>query len=327
MNTKEKLDLIYKNPHVWSVGDGLRTTKNEITDKKCTVVGVRKKLPENFISPQFMLPPEVDVFTSGEIKALWPDPDNGKQDVYTDRYRPAPGGVSVGHRNISAGTLGCWVNLDGRKVMLSNNHVLANSNNASLGDAILQPGPHDGGRYPQDHIAHLFDFVPIHFLGEDSNCPFSKAVAFSFNKLSELFGRKTRLSAIVPHADSNLVDAAIADVLREADIKDEILEIGKIHGIVEDPFVSMPIQKCGRTTGKTTGEIIQTQVVVQVSYGGAKIAIFQDQLMAGAMSAGGDSGSLVVSGDKAVGLLFAGSDKTTILNPIKYVLDYFNINF
>ena len=44
--------------------------------------------------------------------------------------------------------------------------------------------------------------------------------------------------------------------------------------------------------------------------------------MAGAMSAGGDSGSAVLDMNKrVVGLLFAGSDSTTIMNPIQLVLD------
>jgi len=319
MDTKEKLKMIYENPHVWAIGDGYRTKNGTITDEKCTVANVEKK---GTVSARFMLSPEIDVVESGIIRAL------GAQDVYTDRVRPAPGGVSVGHESISAGTLGCWVNYKDRKVMLSNNHVLSNSNDAKIGDAILQPGPYDGGSNPQDQLGYLTDFVKIHFLGEDSDCPFSKAVAFSFNKLSKLLKRKTRIQAIVPHADSNLVDCAIADPLNANDIKDEILEIGKIHGVIEDPFVSMPVQKTGRTTGHTTGEIIQTDVVVQVQYGSfGQIAVFQDQLMAGQMSAGGDSGSLVVSGDKAVALLFAGSDSTTIMSPIKYVMDALNINF
>jgi hypothetical protein len=44
--------------------------------------------------------------------------------------------------------------------------------------------------------------------------------------------------------------------------------------------------------------------------------------MAGAMSQGGDSGSAVLDMNKrVVGLLYAGSDTTTILNPIQNVLD------
>jgi hypothetical protein len=123
------------------------------------------------------------------------------------------------------------------------------------------------------------------------------------------------------------VDAAIAEPLGADLIEDWIVEIGRITGVIDNPPVGMPVEKCGRTTGFTTGEILQTDVVVQVSYGGAKIAVFQDQLMAGDMSAGGDSGSLVVSDNMAVGLLFAGSDTTTIFTPIRHVQDIMGISF
>jgi hypothetical protein len=56
-----------------------------------------------------------------------------------------------------------------------------------------------------------------------------------------------------------------------------------------------------------------------------KMAIFTDQLMAGAMSAGGDSGSLVVSGNLVVGLLFAGSEKTTVINRVQNVMSALNV--
>jgi len=48
--------------------------------------------------------------------------------------------------------------------------------------------------------------------------------------------------------------------------------------------------------------------------------------MAGAMSAGGDSGSAVLDAeDFVVGLLFAGSDAVTIINPVQFVLDELGI--
>jgi hypothetical protein len=45
------------------------------------------------------------------------------------------------------------------------------------------------------------------------------------------------------------------------------------------------------------------------------------------MSQPGDSGSLVVDGgsQRAVGLLFAGSDTTTIYSPIGFVQDLLNV--
>jgi hypothetical protein len=81
------------------------------------------------------------------------------------------------------------------------------------------------------------------------------------------------------------------------------------------------LQKMGRTTGYTTDQVTQLDVTVSVDYGG-KIATFRNQLMAGAMSQGGDSGSAVLDMNKrVVGLLFAGSNTTTIMNPIQLVLD------
>ena len=83
------------------------------------------------------------------------------------RHRPAPRGVSLGHANITAGTLGCLCRGnrppgDGYTLALSNNHVLADSNRGKLGDPVLQPGPRDPGQYPGDLIGSLERFVPIH---------------------------------------------------------------------------------------------------------------------------------------------------------------------
>jgi len=83
------------------------------------------------------------------------------------RLRPARPGGSIGHHRITAGTFGAVVYYGQRRepVLLSNNHVLANSTNgrdgrARRGDPILQPGPYDGGQ-PQDAIAHLLKYIPV----------------------------------------------------------------------------------------------------------------------------------------------------------------------
>lgn len=95
------------------------------------------------------------------------------------RLRPAPGGISVAHFRVTAGTIGCLsigrtAPRNVRLMVLSNNHVLANSNNAVFGDCICQPGPADGGRCPADQIAILERFVPINFAGgvnfKDTSC-------------------------------------------------------------------------------------------------------------------------------------------------------------
>ena len=79
------------------------------------------------------------------------------------RRRPLVIGCSIGHFAITAGTLGCFVTDRKTKaaLILSNNHVLANENNAKKGDAIIQPGDFDGGKRPKDVVAKLRNFVAL----------------------------------------------------------------------------------------------------------------------------------------------------------------------
>jgi hypothetical protein len=131
------------------------------------------------------------------------------------------------------------------------------------------------------------------------------------------------------------VDAAIAEVQSGAVASDgSILDIGTISSTSGTPGMNQDVMKSGRTTGFTTGKIssINTDVNVQYQSGcgsGKKFVIaYNDQIVIGGsgFSAGGDSGSLIVSNDSSsckqpVGLLFAGSSTTTIANPIADVIN------
>ena len=80
------------------------------------------------------------------------------------------------------------------------------------------------------------------------------------------------------------------------------------------------IKKTGRTTNITVGRITAMNATIDVGYGGGRVSRFKNQFVSTALSAGGDSGSLVTSLDNiAVGLLFAGSESATIMNPIESV--------
>ena len=80
------------------------------------------------------------------------------------------------------------------------------------------------------------------------------------------------------------------------------------------------MQKTGRTTNYTTGRVTAINATVNVNYGGGRVARFIRQIVATNMSAGGDSGSLITDvQENAVGLLFAGSSRATIMNRIDYV--------
>jgi len=74
----------------------------------------------------------------------------------------------------------------------------------------------------------------------------------------------------------------------------------------------------GRTTQISVGRVIATNATVAVNYGALfGAAVFRHQILTTAMSAGGDSGSLLMKADlSAVGLLFAGSPFITIHNHI-----------
>ena len=123
----------------------------------------------------------------------------------------------------------------------------------------------------------------------------------------------------------DLVDAAIAGPVTPSMVSSNILGIGEIAGVREGDL-GMAVQKSGRNTGYTTGTIQQMDVTVNVQYGEGRVAQFTDQLIAGDMSRGGDSGSAVLDMDKnIVGLLFAGSDTVTIMNRIQNVFSALNI--
>lgn len=318
-------EAIMAKPNVIGVGTGYKESNGVQTDELCLITMVRKKMPLEGLSPQAVVPKSVegvltDVVEVGDVKAL---------QAPTDRWRPAPGGVSIGHYKITAGTLGAVVRDrdSGTRLILSNNHVLANSNEAAQGDLILQPGTADGGTTSADVIAHLERFVQIDFSQEPGTCSLASSFAEIGNIIASLLGSKHRVQTIRANPQAvNQVDCAVARPINDSDVLDEILNIGTISGTLE-ATLGMAVRKSGRTTGLSTGTISVIDATISVSYGVGRTATFENQLVAGPMSQGGDSGSLVVAGDalKAVGLLFAGSDQSTIFNPIQAVLDALNI--
>jgi hypothetical protein len=106
-----------------------------------------------------------DVVQVGYVRAL----QNPRE-----RFRPVvPSGVSMAHYKVTAGTLAIPVRdrASGDRLLLSNNHVFANSNNAMKGDQILQPSPLDGGKVPGDVVATLERFLELNYLGDASREP------------------------------------------------------------------------------------------------------------------------------------------------------------
>jgi hypothetical protein len=238
---------------------------------------------------------QIDIRVIGRVRALSsPAPDDLQR-----RVRPLRPGLSVAHLDVTAGTLGGFVRLSGEAGILSNNHVLAASGAARIGDPVVQPGPADGGT-PADRVATLSAFEGL-----------------------------TAVRA-------NLVDAAVATLDPGVEAEPGDLPGGPLAGpIPGGPDIEPDelVEKVGRTTGHTHGRITAVEVDgVAVEYD-AGIYRFDDQIeiagRAGAFSQGGDSGSVIWrSRDRApLCLLFAGSSTggdggagVTYANPLSTVL-------
>ena len=311
-------DLIRKK-NVVLIVDGKKEIAGTSTGRNAIRIGVTKKVPLSHLKRKDQIPrkvdgQETDVFETGEIRAL-----------RTTKHRPAPGGVSIGHPLITAGTLGMVIrDKHEYPYILSNNHVLANCNDAQVGDQSWQPGKHDGGG-PGDTVGHLFKFAPIHFEDDGSACPIAAIIVFILDLLFKFFGRRTRF---VPKAyQTNTVDCAISKPIELDDISDEILGIGNPQGFAE-VAEGDKVKKSGRTTEVTTGVVQNVNGIVRVDYGGGRMAVFTNQLLitGEGMSAPGDSGSIILNEDnKVVGLLYAGSDTLTIANKISDVISALGI--
>lgn len=317
------------------VSYGFKEVGGKLTSEPSIIVTVPQKLPMSQVMAT-AVPKFIDGIPSDVQEGRMPWALQLPVLDIVERFRPAPGGCSVGVVGITAGTLGCWVNYNGRKVMLSNNHVLADSNDAEIGDAIVQPGPYDGGSYPQDHIANLTKFERLRFIGEQSGCTFSKSITRNLNRAydvgSKITGERPRTrfpAPVVAQQEYNLIDAAIATPLNASDVDETILKIGKPQGVVSGEL-GMNVQKTGRTTEYTTGQITQVDAITQVSYGGTKIALFEDQIVitgTESFSAGGDSGSAVLDMlSNICALLFAGSDTVTICCRIENVFELLGVS-
>lgn len=207
-----------------------------------------------------------------------------------------------------SGTLGALVQRNGTLYILSNNHVLARSDSASIGDAITQPG--------------LID----------ANC--SSTGTTTVGNLSQFVNLQT--------AGAN-VDAAVAQIVTgTVDTTGSILSLGATAtGSVADAgpphagpgitaTVGENVAKSGRTTGLTCSSVSSISLATSIDYqqgcstGSTFTVNFTNQISVagGSFSASGDSGSLIVDETTAdpVALLFGGSDTDTVGNPVAEVL-------
>ncbi len=222
---------------------------------------------------------------------------------------------------LSVGTLGFFVSDEaGRVYLVSNNHVIANENDARKGNAIVQPGTldlTDTELELMDSIDRLRDRLRIAKLSAWVDIVFPTSSSVEFND----------------------VDCAIAEVEQDRRSVSEIARVGlggvsrglgpryRIDSESGRVLGSPRVYKAGRTTGWTEGEVVALDVMVDVEYG-AGVARFRNQIAiratqdnGGPFSAAGDSGSGIYNAEhKLVALLFAGSTTRTLANPASSVI-------
>ncbi len=274
-------------------GPSHKISEGKETDQLAVIVYVAEKYSKDRIDTEALIPESIDgvptdVVVTGEIIPQ----------RFTGRYRPAQPGVSVGHPSVTAGTLGCLVRRGTSLYMLSNNHVLANADNARAGDPIVQPGVADGGRVPRDNIAKLSEWKRLNFQG---GCNYIDAAIAQTSP--SLVGCPTKCSY-------RISSSPIA------------------------PRLNLLVKKCGRTTQLTKGRIVDINASIRIRYG-SRVALFCNQIASRSLDGspftqGGDSGSLVVAqdGNRPVGLHFAGSTSAPWIsfhNPIQRVLRDLNV--
>jgi len=220
--------------------------------------------------------------------------------------RPIKMGVSISNTPslpyIYAGTAGmrvrAWTNPN-IKFILSNNHVLG-----AIGPTLC-PNTADGWP-PPTNWAMQPGTLDIGFdPGKDPT--YFAGIDFRYVPLDFTVGA------------SNVVDAALA-YTTPSYASTEILGLGQPNPVVGQPTVGMAVTKSGRTSGVTTGSVTAVNSTVNVNYGtGCGVARFIKQAITTAsLGTSGDSGSVVLEQgtNTPVGLYFAGSALTGVMNPI-----------
>jgi hypothetical protein len=213
-----------------------------------------------------------------------------------------------------SGTLGSLVTRNGTQFILSNNHVLANSDFGTAGQNVSQPG--------------LIE----------NNCVAGTTVA----TLSEFFnlqtGQGTAIDAAIAQVSAGKVDPAGNILLLGATQTNGVPDPGAPHaGAGITATLNEAVAKSGRTTGLTCSTVTAIGMSASVDYfqhcgdtTKAFTANFTDlvDVTGSTFSASGDSGSLIVDENTAdpVALLFGGNNTDTVGNAISDVLAFFTQN-
>ncbi len=293
LNEERLLDL----PTVIGVASGPRIRRGKQTRELAVQVFVERKLPLESVGAGERIPEAVAA--SAESTETVPtdviEITRPVEHQDTTRYRPVPGGCSIGpESSVSAGTLGGWAcdNTDDTVVLLTNNHVISALDNMPAARRVVQPGRLDGGVLPGDVIGTLKRHIALATVANPPGTPLPAVTA---------------------------VDAAIGTI--DVDRTDDVLQIAPGIYELQAPAVNMDVQKRGRTTRLTNnGRVFSVNGTFTINYrNNTRLGRIANTFLirstdGNVFSRAGDSGSLIfnqrageVSGTMpVVGLLYAG---------------------
>ena len=290
--------------NVNGIGLGFKQVNGINTKEPCIHVLLENKVDSNLLLKNNIIPKSYMGIKTDVIKAKMPKIRNGPQDDFIkDKLRPLESGCGITSNKpmngfYGDGTLGCiltkYIAGERQFFLLSNAHVLSDSNDTPIGTEIIQPPYVHSGRAPKDTIAHLTTYVPIEFETVDSR-------------------------------PINYIDAGIAKLTKNSLATNRIYDLGEIKG-VDKPSLGIGIQKVGFVTGLSFGEIKTVGVSTPVEWPDTSRAFFKDLILSDNLeNDDGDSRSVVLNDDnKVVGLFMAGVDSYAYFCDIKRVLDAFN---
>lgn len=308
-----------QNPAVLGFGYGVRWVDGQPTDEPVFQVFTRTQLNLDAHGPAGLFPKQYRSIIEQKVtRAPGYVTGRGEETVAVECHEPARaltmekiplpglrhpqavlvGGCSIGHPNVTAGTLGIpvfedvrGVEANPRALVLSNCHVLAEDPRRPMpGTEVIHPASSDGGDLKRNVVGRLFRGVP----------------------LSAGMGAPNR------------VDAAVAELTDRA-------ALGRgLHGLGEVPRwradadlpIGTRVAKVGRSTGLSFGLLRAVGVSYKVDYNLGQPLLFTDQILTTHLAEGGDSGSVLLSlGERpaVAGLLLGGSHDVTIASPIQAV--------
>lgn len=307
----EEGNFIQSNPYVVGVGVGNKIIKGTITDIPCLTFLVVKKIPEENINRQYIIPRYIyeivtDVIEIGKVSTQGDTPK---------KRQLALGGMAIQNvKNKRYGTIGYAVTDRKTKkelYILSCNTIVTDGETDELTDKseikVLFPNIANGGTLPKGVIGLTKKII------------------------------KLKPGLTLDDKLQNEVDAGLVYVGRnDRQIKTEVLA-PYVSDRGNTPIVGITpvkekdeIWRVGAETGKGAGPVISAAMKIQRQING-KDYIFKNQIMVEMKSKDGDSGALgaMMEGNKAFGLqMFASrteSGQYTYFNPIDRVLKLLDV--